>query len=84
MRRRRQKPNEHTISEPLSVTLRDGTVVTGTLWLHPSHRGSFEVEYRGVRRTDGRTDYSNEGHLKAIARRILYELAGADESTFLE
>jgi hypothetical protein len=26
----------------------------------------------------------NEGHLKAIVRLILYELAEADESTFLE
>ena len=72
---RRTEENQHTISEPLSVTLGDGTVVTGTLWLHPSRRGSFEVEYNGMRNSDYRTDYSDEGHLKGIARMLLRELA---------
>lgn len=72
---RRQKPNEHTVSEPLSTTLKDGSIITGTLWLHPSRRGSFEVEYKGMRKSDHRTDYTSEAHIKAIAMTILRELA---------
>jgi hypothetical protein len=73
--RRSQEPNVHTISESLTAELRSGEVVHGTLWLHPSRRGSFEVEYRGIRKTDGRTNYTNEVHIRAIARLILCELA---------
>jgi len=69
------RPNPHTVSEPISVTLNDGTVVTGTLWLHPSRVGSFEVEYQGMRNTDGRTDYSSTAHLRGIASAILKEMA---------
>lgn len=66
---------DHTIFEPLSVTLGSGKVIMGTLWLHPSRRGSFQVEYGGMRKTDGRADYTNEAHIRSIARLILRELA---------
>lgn len=67
--------NPHTVKESTSTTLTDGTPITGTLWLHPSRKGSFEVEYRGVRKSDGRTDYTNEAHITSIANMILRELA---------
>ena len=73
--KKRLQPNPHTVSEPISTTLLDGTKVTGTLWLHPSRLGSFEVEYNGMRKTDGRTDYVQIAHLRSIARMILAELA---------
>ena len=37
--------------------------------------GGFEVEYKGDRKTDGRTDYADERHMKSIARMVLKELA---------
>jgi hypothetical protein len=64
-----------TISEPLSVTLRDGTIIHGTLWMHASKCGRFEVEYDGRRHSDYRTDYIGEGHMRGIARIILAEMA---------
>ncbi len=64
-----------TVSEPLTTTLESGAKVTGTLWLHPSRRGGFEVEYEGVRRTDGRTDYIDIAHIRSIARIMLREMA---------
>lgn len=67
--------SELSVSEPLTITLQGATKITGTLWLHPSRRGGFEVEYNGVRRTDGRTDYTNIGHIRAIARMMLREMA---------
>jgi hypothetical protein len=75
---RRKKEDSYdalTVSMPLSITLKNGTTVTGMLWLHPSRRGRFEVEYDGVRKSDGRTDYTSEGHIIAIARLLLRELA---------
>jgi hypothetical protein len=65
---KRDKSNEHTVSQPLSVTMKDGSTIAGTLWLHPSRRGSFEVEYDGVRKTDHRSDYTNESHIIGIAK----------------
>jgi hypothetical protein len=49
--------------------------VIGTLWLHPSRCGSFEVEYGGMRETDGRTDYTDIGQIRGIARLKLREMA---------
>jgi hypothetical protein len=72
----RKQESQLTVSEPLSTTLKDGRVVHGTLWLHPSRRGSFEVEYHGERKTDGRADYTNIEHIRSIARIVLTELAG--------
>jgi len=53
--------------------LRNGTVVTGILWLHRSRRGSFAVEYNGAllgerRRRSGRRagDFQNQ-RSKAIS-----------------
>jgi hypothetical protein len=62
-------PSTHTDAVPISATLDDGTVVTGRLWMHPSRRGSFEVEYDGERRADGRSNYRNEAHIRAVARK---------------
>lgn len=75
---RRQPQNEHTQSEQLSVKLENGTVVTGTLWMSPSRRGSFMVEYEGIRHTDHRNDYTSEKELKSAARMILREVAERD------
>jgi hypothetical protein len=75
MPRKRQQPDEYTISEPLTVTLRNGTSVTGTLWLRPSRRSTFEVEYDGRRASDYRTNYSGERHMRSMARLILREMA---------
>ena len=66
--------SELTVSEIITVSVNDKTV-TGTLWLHPSKRGRFEVEYNGIRKSDGRTDYANENHLRSIAKIILKEMA---------
>ena len=73
---RKSKQVEYTIQEAISAHLKDGREVTGTLWLHASRVGSFEVEYDGRRASDNRTDYTYTTHLKAIARRILAEMAG--------
>jgi hypothetical protein len=67
--------NPHTVATPISATLRDGTVVTGTLWLRPSRLGSFEVEHGGVRNGDGRFDHTSEAKIKMSARLMLVELA---------
>jgi len=72
---KKYKPNHHTVSESITVTLSDGKIATGILWLHPSLMGSFEVEYNGIRKPDGRTDYTNVGHIRAIAKVILKEMA---------
>jgi hypothetical protein len=64
-----------TVSEPISVKLQDGTAVTGTLWMHPSRKGRFEVEYKGVRKSDERSDYRGEEHIRMIAVVLLKELA---------
>lgn len=69
------RDNPHTVATPISATLRDGTVVKGTLWLRPSRVGSFEVEHSGVRNGDGRSDYASEANIKMIARPMLVELA---------
>jgi hypothetical protein len=73
---RKLEPNPHTVPEPLSTTVNDGRIVTGTLWLHPSGLGSFEVEYNGLRNSDHRTDYTDSQHLRSVARLILAEMAG--------
>lgn len=62
-------------SKPISTILDNGKTVTGTLWIPASRMGRFEVEYNGIRKTDGRTDYVCEAHMVAIARIILKELA---------
>jgi hypothetical protein len=64
-----------TVSVPLTVSLPSGRTVTGTLWMHVSRRGRFEVEYRGVRKSDDRTHYENEGEIRAMARIVLAEIA---------
>jgi hypothetical protein len=64
-----------TVSVPISTTLRDGRTVSGTLWMPASRSGRFEVEYKGMRKTDHRTDYTSEGHIRGIAKLILSELA---------
>lgn len=70
----RQRRTVDRVSEPLTITLESGRVVSGILWLHPSGRGKFEVEYHGHRKTDGRS-YTDAAHLMAIARILLRELA---------
>jgi hypothetical protein len=74
-RSKHRRPNQHTISQEISTTLKDGAKVTGTLWLHPSRRGSFEVEYNGRRASDHRNDYTSETAMKGMARTILREMA---------
>jgi hypothetical protein len=79
-RRRKDDPyNQLTVSKPLSITLDDGTIAEGTLWMPASHSGRFEVEYKGMRRTDYRTDYTNEGQIRLIAILILKELVDAEQ-----
>jgi hypothetical protein len=75
-----RQPRGFSVSEPLSTVLRDGTVVTGILWLNPSRRGQFWVEYNGELKTDDRRDYVDEGHMKVIARIILREMAREERS----
>ncbi len=75
---RRKKTDELTVSKPISTTRKDGSVVAGTMWMHASRRGGFEVEYDGRRASDGRTDYTSEGHMTSIARAILAEMAGKE------
>ena len=66
---------EHTVSEAIKIELANGATVIGRLWTRPSKRGSFEVEYSGRRKTDGRSDYIEIGRIRAIARIILREMA---------
>ncbi|MEJ0088633.1 MAG: hypothetical protein WDM80_02620 [Limisphaerales bacterium] len=65
--------NELSVTESITATV-NGKTVTGTLWLHSSRRGRFEVEYNGIRKSDNRTDYTNEGHIRGIAKLILQEM----------
>ena len=67
--------NQHTVFIRLSTALEDGTVVTGILWMLPSRTGSFEVEYDGIRKSDGRTDYVSESSMRVVARSLLKEMA---------
>jgi hypothetical protein len=76
---RRRKHDELTVSEPLSVILGDGTTVVGTLWMHASHSGRFEVEYKGTRKSDYRNDYASAGPMRSIGRMILKELFKAEQ-----
>ena len=76
-RKKRNDPSQElTVSEPLSTTLHDGTVIHGVLWMHVSKCGGFEVEYDGRRHSDYRSDYVHDGHIRAWARVILAEMAG--------
>jgi hypothetical protein len=70
------------VSKVLSIILHDGTTAEGTLWMHPSCSGGFEVEYKGMRKTDYRTDYANEGQMRLIAVFILNELVDAERRRF--
>jgi hypothetical protein len=72
--------SQYTIWEPLSTKLPNGTVVAGRLWLLPSRIGSFQVEYGGKRKHDGRTDYWTVGHMRGIAVLILREMAEEADS----
>jgi hypothetical protein len=67
--------NPHTVAEPLTVTLGNGTEVVGTVWLHPSRRGSFEVEYGGRRVGNGRAGYSSPDEMREAAREMLRGMA---------
>ncbi len=69
------KSNPHTKSEPISVTLSNSEIVTGTFWFHPSQMGSFEIEYNGSKKSDGRCDYTDIAHMRSIARIMLSEMA---------
>jgi hypothetical protein len=50
--RRMARIDALTVSKALSVILHDGTTAEGTLWMHPSCSGRFEVEYKGMRKTE--------------------------------
>jgi hypothetical protein len=78
-RRKDDAYDQLTVSKPLSIILHDGTIAEGTLWMHDSHSGRFDVEYKGMRKTDYRTDYTNEGQIRLIAILILKELADAEQ-----
>lgn len=71
----RFQENPHTVATPISATLQDGRIVSGTLWLRPSRLGSFEVEYGSVRSGDGRVDNKSEAKIKMTAQLMLVELA---------
>ena len=71
---------DYTISEPISTRLADGTTIAGRLWLLPSRIGSFQVEYGGKRKYDGRADYWDVGHMRGIAVVILREMAEEADS----
>jgi hypothetical protein len=75
----RREGDKLTVSKPLSIILHDGSTAEGTLWMHPSCSGGFEVEYKGMRKTDHRTDYANEGQMRLIAVFILKELFDAEQ-----
>ena len=68
-------PSEHGVPVAISANLQDGSVVTGIMCMLPDRMGSFEVEYEGVRRTDGRSYDTGEAHMRSIARMLLQELA---------
>jgi hypothetical protein len=67
--------NPHTVAEPLTVTMGNGSEVVGTVWLHPSRRGSFEVEYQGQRVGNGRAGYSHAEEMREAAREMLRGMA---------
>jgi hypothetical protein len=68
-------PETLTVWKQIEATCWDGRVVTGTLWMNASRRGRFEVEYHDMRRTDGRSGYTNEAEINFFARRLLLEMA---------
>jgi hypothetical protein len=72
--------DEFTVSEPISTTLREGTVIHGVIWMHVSRRRGFEVEYQGRRKSDYRRDYTDKGHMRAIARLILAEMVSDEKA----
>lgn len=53
-----------TRSEPLAMNLADGRTITGALRFHASEQGRFQVEYRGMVKSDGRSDYTNLTHMR--------------------
>jgi hypothetical protein len=67
--------NPHTVPETLTVTMGNGTEVIGTVWLHPSRRGSFEVEYEGRRVGNGRAGYAGVDEMREAARTMLRGMA---------
>jgi hypothetical protein len=79
-------PETLTVWKQIEATCWDGRVVTGTgtLWMNASRRGRFEVEYNGMRRTDGRSDYTNEAEINFFARRLLLEMTEEDRPWALE
>ena len=62
-----------TASEPITVTFSDGRSVSGTLWMNPSQRGQWEIEYEGQRSSDNRT-HQNAADIRAAARTLLRQL----------
>jgi hypothetical protein len=70
-----QSSNPHTVAEPLTVTMGNGTEVVGTVWFHPSRRGSFEVEYGGRRVGNGRAGYAHPEEMREAAREMLRGMA---------
>jgi hypothetical protein len=62
-----------TTGEPITVTFSDGRSVFGTLWMNPSQRGQWEIEYEGQRKSDNRT-YQNAADIRVAARALLRQL----------
>ncbi len=63
-----------TVSEPITTTLADGSVVEGTLWTHPSGKGRFKVFFANKSKLDDRSYMSIE-HIRSVARVVLREMA---------
>jgi hypothetical protein len=72
--RKNQTAEALTVSEPLSVTLAEGSVVEGALWTHPSGKGRFKVSYAGRSKLDVRA-YMSVEHTRSVATIALREMA---------
>ncbi len=62
-----------TTAEPITVMFSDGRSISGTLWMEPSRRGHWEIEYDGKRASDNRA-HQITAEIRVAARALLREL----------
>jgi hypothetical protein len=96
MERKMKGDREIITTEPITITLPNGTSVTGLVCMSSVRPGHFWVEYNGRRKTDGRcyrepiwtegpdrepVRASQRGYMVSIAQTILREMTESDIGT---